>query len=75
MKAITPTVPRLGLAVCGAVMLLLCGCHKAAPSAQKTEAGAAGETTASSEAADAGGKEKAAPEAAEGGPDLKAGGD
>jgi hypothetical protein len=71
MKAITPAVPRLGVAVCAMVMLLLCGCHKAVPSAQKSEAGAAGETTASSEAADAGGKEKAAPEAAEEGLTLK----
>ena len=76
MKAITPMVPRLGLAACATVMLLLCGCHKAVPSAQKSEAGAAGETTASSGAADAEGKDKgkdkAAPEeAAEEGLTLK----
>jgi hypothetical protein len=52
MKAITQTVHRRGatltLAACALVMLLLCGCHKAVSSAQKTEVGAAGETTASS---------------------------
>lgn len=76
MKAITPTVPRcgaaLGLAACATVMLLLCGCQKAGSGAQKAEAGAAGETTASSGAADAEGKDKAAPEeAAEEGLTLK----
>ena len=54
MKTITQTVYRrraaLGLAACAAVMLLLCGCHAAVSNAQKPEAGAAGETTASSEA-------------------------
>jgi hypothetical protein len=72
MKKMTPTAPRrgaaaLGLAACATVMLLLSGCHEAAPGAHQTEAGAESETPASSGTTAAQEKGKAAPdEAAEG---------
>ena len=74
MNAITPTAPRrgaiLGFAACAALMLLLCGCHKAASTEGQTAAAAPDEKDKGDEAKAGEAKDKAG-EAGEEGVSLK----
>ena len=73
MNAITPTAPRcgaiLGLAACAAVMLLLCGCHKAVST--EGQAAAAPDEKDKGDEAKAGEAKDKAGEAGEEGVSLK----